>query len=1147
MKKINDGYCLQRQWCKLLLIMKLVGIFIFAGMLVANAKTFSQNVRLDLKLENATLKTVLSKIEEKTDYYFFYKNDEIENLKDISIDAKQELLSEILDNILKHKGFEYEVHDHYILIQKDGDNNSSQGSLQQPYTVSGHVTDSSGAPLPGVTVIIKGTTQGIITDADGSYTLSKVPADATLGFSFVGMRTQDVPVSGKTTVNVIMKEETVGIEEVVAIGYGTMKKKDLTGSISQIQAEKMEKSSPSTVQDILRGGIPGLNVALSNSAQGGGDMLVRGERSLAAGTSPLIVVDGVIQTGSLLEVNPHDIESIDVLKDASAAAVYGASSANGVVIITTKKGKSGKPTIRFDSSFGMVTMGANRKVYDPKGYLQYRSDLFNSSSDFATPAAYYKPTDESLDKYGITIDEWREYTGTSSTDDEKTWLERIGLSEKEIENYFNGKTYDWYDASFRTGLKQDYDLSLSGKGDRFNYYFSLGYLNSKGVIVGDEYENYRTNLKLEANVTSFLDVGLTARFTNRSTSSVATDWAYQIKYDTPFSLPYDDEGNLVAHPLGDSNIYKGYNQAYINQYQDVNSGTTSLNTSLSAKVKLPFKITYEINYAPRFSWYFDREWKSSENVDNTDNGSVERETIKYFDWYLDNILKWEYTFNDVHHIDVTLLQNAEEHKTWDEDMQASDFVPSDALGWHYVESAVNQEISSNDTHSTGDALMARLFYSYNNRYLATLSVRRDGYSAFGNNNKRATFPSVALGWVFTNEKFFHWEPMSTGKLRLSWGKNGNRNIGIYQALSNLTTGGGKYVYADKTGTVSEVSLLYVSRMANKNLKWETTTSWNAGLDFGFFKNRLNGSVDYYYMPTTDLLMDRSLPDFTGFSSITTNLGKILNTGLEITLNSTNIQHNNFTWSTSFGFSTNRNEIKHLYYTYEDIVDDQGNVIGSKEVDDSSNGWFIGKNINTIWDYKCTGIWQTGEEEEAAKYGEQPGDARCLDVNGDYAFSSTRDKVFLGQTDPKFRWSMRNDFTIMKNLSVSVNMYSYWGHKSATSSYLHNLGADNGRTNDYVSEYWTPDKPSKKYARLNSTLPSNITPKLVLDKSFIRLENISLSYDLPARISQKIEAQQIRFYGSINNVAVWTKEWNYWDPEITGPVPRTFTFGASLTF
>jgi len=1128
---------------KILRTMKLCVFLIFLSIAqVMAGSSYAQKTKLSVDFTNSKREDVLLNIESQSSFKFIYNKGKVDVDKRINIHLKDKLINEILDVMFEGDDIAYSFYGNQVLLSK-----SVAGQEQQQKSVSGKVTDKAGQLVPGVSVIIKGTTNGTITNADGGYSLNEIPANATLQFSFVGMITQEVAVNGQTHINVSMEEGTIGIEEVVAIGYGTMKKKDLTGSIVQIQTEKLEKSSPSTVQDILRSGIPGLNVSLSNSAQGGGSLLVRGERSLAAGTDPLLVVDGVIHTGSLLEINPHDIESVDVLKDASAAAVYGASSANGVIIITTKKGEAGKPTIRFDSSFGLVTMGANRKVYDADGYLQYRSDLFNSSSDYATPVAYYKPTEENLAKYGITIDKWRSYTGASATNDEKTWLSRIGLSEKEIENYFNGKTYDWYDASFQTGLKQDYDFSLSGKGNRLSYYFSLGYLNSKGVIAGDEYKNYRTNLKLDANVTSFLDVGLSAKFADRSSPNQSTDWAYQIKYDTPFALPYDDSGNLVAHPLGDANIYKGYNQAYINQFQDEISGNTNLTTNLSAKVKLPFKITYELNFSPRFCWYLYRNWESSENADDTKNGFVERQTTKYFDWYIDNILRWEYTFKDVHHVNVTLLQNAEEHKTWNEDMQASDFVPSDALGWHYVGSAVNKVISCSDTHSTGDALMARLFYSYDNRYLTTLSVRRDGYSAFGSNNKSATFPSVALGWVFTNEKFFHWQPMNNGKLRLSWGKNGNRNIGIYQALSNLTTNGGKYTYVDKTGKVSEVSQLFVNRMANDGLKWETTTSLNAGLDFGFLKNRITGSIDYYYMPTTDLLMARSLPDFTGFSSITTNLGKILNTGLEITLSTINIQQNDFTWSTMFGFSTNKNTIKHLYYTYDNIVDNEGNVTGKKEVDDSSNGWFIGKSINTIWDYECTGIWQEGEEEQAALYGEQPGDAKCRDVNGNYTFSSKEDKVFLGQTDPKFRWSMRNDLRIRKNLNVSVNIYSFWGHKSATTSYLHNLGADNGRTNDYVEEYWTPEHPSKRYARLNSTLPSNIPPKLIIDKSFIRLENISLSYDLPSWISHKIGSQQIRIYGSVNNVAVWTKEWKYWDPEITGPVPRTSTIGVSLTF
>ena len=339
-------------------------------------------------------------------------------------------------------------------------------------------------------------------------------------------------------------------------------------------------------------------------------------------------------------------------------------------------------------------------------------------------------------------------------------------------------------------------------------------------------------------------------------------------------------------------------------------------------------------------------------------------------------------------------------------------------------------------------------------------------------------------------------------------------------------------------------MLYVGRMANPNLRWERTTSWNFGLDFGFLNDRIVGSMEYYHMPTTDLVMSQSLPNITGFSNITTNLGEVLNKGFEFTVNTVNIQRANFEWTSMLNLSLNRNKIVHLYYTYEDVFDETGNVIGRKEIDDRKNGWFIGKDIHEIWNYKLEGIWQLGEEEQAALYGQRPGDPKVKDS---YDIDSRRysddDKEFLGTTSPKFRWSFRNDFSFLKNFNVAVNIYSVWGHKGSEEY----LKTDNEpeRYNIYELKYWTPENPTNNYARLGATDRAAGTPRII-DKSFIRLESISLEYNVPAKLLSQFNISGLRFTGSIRNVAVWTKEWQYNDPEY-GYVPRTFNFGASLTF
>lgn len=1020
--------------------------------------------------------------------------------------------------------------------------------------ISGRITDSNGAPVAGATILEKGTTNGTTSGADGNFTL-RVAENGELQVSFVGYAEQTIPTHSQTYFDIELKEDTQLLNEVVVVGYGSMKKKDLTGAITHISAEKLANERPTTVQDILRGTAPGLIVDPSSSdAKEQPGFLIRGRRSLNGGTSPLVVLNGVPFYGDLSEINPVDIEAVDVLKDASSAAIYGAKSANGVVIITTKKGKGEKPTVQFDASVGFATMGVNREYYGPEDYLQYRSDYATSSNGFENKGYYSKPTPENLKRYNLTQEQWRNYDaiGQGSSNLEDVWLQRIGLGEVERSNYFANNTYDWYDAVWQTGLRQNYNVSLSGQTSRVNYYWSLGYQDNEGNQTGDRFKNYRTNLRLDAKATDFLEVGANLILQSRDEGFQKVDWEGMCQ-NSPYSTPYNEDGSLNPWPMGSYHQAPGTNSFYNLSMSSKSAGTQTINSNFYAKVTLPFNITYQFNFAPRYSWAQSRNWSSSESVFDTTHGSASRYSGYSLSWTMDNIIKWNYTFAEKHVVDITLLQSAEQSQSWSETMNGSQFSPTDILQWHYMQGANDKSISSNDEKYTGDALMARLFYSFDNRYMLTASVRRDGFSAFGRSNPRATFPSLAFAWSFTNESFFNWEPMSSGKLRVSWGKNGNREIGIYQALSQLTTGSGisKYSYATSTGSLYELSTLQIERMANNDLKWESTASWNVGLDFGFLNNRINGSIEWYYMPTTDLLMDRTLPNISGYSSVVTNLGKVVNSGFELSLNTLNINTENFSWNTSFNLSHNKNRIKHLYYTYEDVFDQNGNIVDSKEVDDINRGWFIDKPMGTIWDVEMIGIWQENEAEEAAKYGQKPGDAKARDVNKDYRISQ-EDNVFLGQTDPKVRLYLRNDFVLFKDLDVSFSMYSYLGHKAATTDYLNYFDFKGDYLNSPIRNYWTPENRSNSFARLKSTLPSNVSPKKIISKDFLRLENISIGYHVPKKIATLLHAQDIRVYATIRNVAIWafSKEWsraNYWDVETTGSMPRTYTLGANITF
>lgn len=1057
----------------------------------------------------------------------------------------------------------------------------------QVLKVTGQVKDQVGEPLIGVNVIEKGTTNGTVTDINGQYSVFVKNANAVLSFSYIGYKTQEIALAGKKVVNITLKDDSEALEEVVVIGYGTARKKDLTGSVIQVRPDNIAMDNPKTVQDILRG-TAGLSVGYDASAKGGGSMSIRGQRSVytdGGHNDPLLILDGMMFYGELSEINPDDIEQIDILKDASSAAVYGAKAANGVIIVTTKKGKQGKPVVNLSANVGFVQRAGYRKRWEtPEAYLQHYQDwkevstygsnpetgeweAYRSGNYIDRPGYYANPAHLS----GVSLEQWRGYSGNDADEsDLSIWARRLGFNagSNALQNLLDGRWTDWDDITFRTGLQQDYNASVSGATEKANYYLSVGYLNNQGVKIDDDYTSIRANMKVNMNVNKYLEVGANVNFQNRSDGSIGVDEDYQMR-NCPYADYKDADGNLVQYPLDGSYSQRGYNYEFQKQYLELEKGYTTFNTVFDAKLKLPFGITYTFNIAPRFQWFYDRYFMSADLPGSvaTDRG-VNREQAKRFDYSLNNTINWDYTFSKVHHVTLTLVQEAEERRYWSDRIEARNILPSDALGFHNTQNASKDasSFSTNDTHSTADALMARVFYAYDNRYMLTASVRRDGYSAFGSSNPYATFPSIALGWTFTNEKFWKWDNiMDNGKLRLSYGKNGNRSLSDpYVALANLYSGAGKtmgYIQAD--GKMEEVKYLMAQRLANPNLQWEKTASWNAGLDFSFLQGRITGALDVYVMQTKDMIMSQKLPNFTGFSTITTNLGQVDNNGVELTLNTQNIKTRNFEWTSTVNFSYNKNRIKHLYNDYKNVTDADGNVIGQKEADDETNGWFIGRPISNIWDYKVTGIWQKDQWEEAAKYGQKPGDPivanLCTDddiINADGSRTpvyNSKDKTFLGQTVAPYRWAFRNEFSY-KDFTLALNMYSYMGQKKTSTNYLNN-DDDGGRmsyalANKEAKTYWTLDNATNHYGRIDTKGPTGAqTPPMVYNAGFIRLDNLTLGYTLPKELTKKVGIERIRLYGTIKNLAMITfdKYWEYGDIEANGLAVRSYTLGVNFTF
>lgn len=1003
--------------------------------------------------------------------------------------------------------------------------------------ITGKVIDFSGEPLIGVTIQEIGTSTGTVTDLDGGYTLEVASANSVLKFSYIGFEEQLIKVEGSNFIEVEMAESSSELDEVVVVGYGTMRRSDLTGSVSSISTAGLENEKNKNLQQILRGNIPGLNVGISTNAKGNTDIQIRGRRSLSASSTPLIVLDGVIYNGDLADINPNDIESIDVLKDASSAAVYGAKSANGVVIVSTKKGKTEKPTIGFSSSLGITSLFRSADVYGPNDFVDWRSDVLKSVNRNAPAYVFENP--KNLPS-GITMAEWLQYDNATG-EPQDVWLRRLGLSQVERDNYSNGQSTDWMKMVYGIGFEQSYNVNLSGRTDRVNYYWSLGHDNNEGVIQFDDYSIYRSRLRLDATITDFLNVGVNTQFSMRKESGSPASWA-MVDNLSPWGQPTNPDGSMKIYPTDDAVAAK---HPLIDRSHTMRDYTyKSLDNSLFAKVKLPWEITYEFRFSPRITNNELYQHNSSEHPEyGMYDGRATRNTSSSFSWQIDNIINWKKNINNIHDINVTLLANSEKNENWSQIMNGEGFVPNDVLGYHNIGAATVRTISSSDTYSTGDAYMARLFYSLRSRYLFTGTIRRDGYSAFGLENPRATFPSLALAWVFSEEDFVNnntW--FDYGKLRLSWGQTGNRSIGIYNALSTL--GNAMITYVDNSGSVYQESYLNANRMGNRKLRWESTTSFNVGLDFSMLAQKINGSIELYSMNTADLLVNRSLPSVTGFSSVTSNLGKVNNKGIEFTLNTKNITNPNFSWNTSFNISYNKNEIKSLYGDMEDILDESGKVIGRKEVDDLSNGWFIGRSIDEIWDYKVLGVWQESESVEAAEYGLAPGDFKLEDLNDDGVFAND-DKQFLGLRTPPVRWSIRNNFTFFNNFDLSFLIYSNLNYKKEFEEAKHNPTMTLERFNSFVIPYWTPDNPSSEFARLNSNM-AGVSYKYWQDMSFLRLDNISFGYTFSKSMVQKMKLTDLRLSLSARNVALFTKKFVLWDPEYAGPTPSYVTFGLNFS-
>ncbi|WP_176146178.1 SusC/RagA family TonB-linked outer membrane protein [Parapedobacter luteus] len=959
----------------------------------------------------------------------------------------------------------------------------------QAIAVTGRVNDVSGEALAGVSVAVKGGGARTSTDDAGLYRVEVPSADAVLIFSYVGYLSQEVDLAGRTTVNVSMAPDNTSLDEVVVVGYGTQKKSDVTGAVVSFNAERLQLQSmpQTTITQSLQGRIPGMNISTTSSnAEGNGNNIqIRGRNSITAGNAPLIVVDGIPYTDQLSEINPNDIASIDVLKDASAAAIYGARAANGVILVTTKKGTTGKPRISYDGYFGLDD-------------IAHLPDMMDAESFYRTKVG----------RYG-----------------------EGALTRTEIDAYAQGVDTDWIELATRTGTRQQHAVSVSGGAENVRYYVSGGFNQVKGIAINDDFRRVNVRVNLDADITPWLKIGTNTQLGHISRNNMPASFSGAFDMN-PLTLPYQEDGtSLRIFPWVEDEFFSNPLEGFNVLKED---GTRSVLSNNFLEVDVPFVpgLSYRLNtgYTYRYrgvETYYGRNTRSGlqqGGVSEIDNWANE-------DWIVENIVNYNRTFGD-HNLSFTGLYSAQKRVNKNHDLNANGF-PSDIMS--YYQNALATVWLPSDQYNAQQYLsqMARLNYAYQGRYLLTLTARRDGYSAFGEEAKFGVFPSVALGWNLDQERFL--DPLAwinSLKLRVSYGVNGNQAISPYATLPQLQPQ--HYLTTDKQTAVG----FYPSRLGDPTLGWETTRQANFGLDFGVLNNRLTGSIDYYRAKTSDLLLNRLISPVNGTRGLTQNIGSTSNNGIDLMLSATPIARGDFNWSVDLNLSHYKNKIVDV-----GLYDAAGNAI-----DDVGNRWFIGQPVSVNFSYVFDGIWQEGDDfANSAQPDAKPGDVRIRDVNGDGTINAD-DRTIIGSTVPSYIAGLTNTFQY-KNFTLSFFIRTVQGVTRFNE--MMNTFFD-GRTRTMQREFWTPENPINTFpANRDDANPFGVNYfGKQNDASFIRLNDVTLRYRLPATVIDRWGMDNLEVFVNGKNLLTIT-DWEGLDPELSGqrgmPQMRTYLLGLRFGF
>ncbi|MFI1742935.1 SusC/RagA family TonB-linked outer membrane protein [Thalassobellus sediminis] len=990
-------------------------------------------------------------------------------------------------------------------------------------SVSGVVTDANDVPIPGVNVVIKGTTTGSATDFDGNYAIKANVGDV-LSFSYLGYETLELTYNGGSKLDAKLSEDAAQLDEVVVIGYGSVKKSDLTGSVAQISSKTIQQANKVDAVSALQGQAPGVVIQRTDNKPGSGgfNIRIRGASTINTndsngfnpGQNPLFIVDGIF-VDDISFLNPADISNMNVLKDASATAVYGSRGSNGVVLIETKRGKSGKLKVDYSNYVGFKQAYHMPSLFNGAEYVEFIKDVA-VGAEFVSGNTSYRASDVDLTA-GI-------------------------FDAEEQQNVADGISTDWVDLITRNGFQTNHTLGLSGGNENTTYSAGLAYTQDEGTVAGEDYTRYNVRGSLNSDLSDWLNVSVSNYITTaiqNEGSREAFRSAVRLK---PIGRPYNDDGSLRFFPTNKETQITNP----IFDTQNITRETKFLQYigDIAVQIKPIEALTITSKFSPNIKYSRYGEYRGLYSKSVSGNASNRRAVVNnsnYFSYSWDNI--FNYKFNKgVHALDVTGVISRFLERSEGYNNQVRNFTTDDFTFYNLGAGLDIRDVSSGFSKQSLESYTGRINYTLMDKYLFTVTGRYDGASILAEDNKWAFFPSAAFAWKMMDEDFMqNQQTFSNAKLRLSYGQTGNNGQG--GGLGPLKSQSLIAASATNLGD-SSVSGAYITGIANKDLSWEKTTEINVGFDFGFMNNRINGSIDVYDRQNTDIIFGKELPAVTGFTRIFENIGESSNKGIEIALNTTIIDKGDFKWTTNLNFASNKNELKKLAKDQDIFF----NVGGTSLIHR------VGEPIGAIFDYEFAGIWQLDEEAEAATFGQYPGQVKVTDVNNDGQITSDDRKV-IGQVTPKWTGGFTStmnyknfDFSFMINTSQGAKMRSNFH-----ANYSWGWGNQAQRTfNGYNVDYWTPESPSNTWHQPGNAGPYRNAIQYK-DISFTKVGFITLGYKLPSQILEKLKINSLRVYTTVQNPFVFT-DYDGWDPENAGRnqwgaafMSRTIMTGINLSF